>query len=178
MEYLGVEDWDHLFRECRRSAFHMEVRDTYGVPKESEPLRRFLNGEPPPVYDKSGWIAIIRDVIGRGAVMSRIRVITVPHSDYQRWLLSVTHVNVEAGEDIRYLPRHLVEPDRVPSDDWWLFDDEKVAFNLVDGDGKTAGVAVTTDPKIADYCREVRERLWQLAIPYREYFDETPVNSR
>ncbi|WP_067531613.1 DUF6879 family protein [Nocardia crassostreae] len=178
MEFRGVDDWDHLFHECRESAYHMEVRDTYAVASESEPLRRFLEGEPPPDYDKSDWIDLIREMTGRGVAVSRVRVVTVPHSDYQRWLLSVTGKNVEAGEDIRYLPRHLAEPADIPSDDWWLFDGSRVAFNLVEQAGRPAGVAVTTDPKIAAYCRGVKDRLLAVATPYWEYINESPVNSR
>lgn len=178
MEFRGGDDWDDLFHECRESAYHMEVRDTYAVASESEPLRRFLEGEPPPVYDKSDWTDLIREMTGRGVAVSRIRVVTVPHSDYQRWLLSVTGENVGAGEDIRYLPRHLVDPADVPADDWWLFDGQRVAFNLVDQAGRPAGVAVTTDPGIAAYCRAVQQRLWPSATPYREYIDEPPVDSR
>ncbi|MGW4244576.1 DUF6879 family protein [Nocardia sp. NPDC004722] len=178
MEYRGVDDWDYLFDESRESAYHMEVRDTYAVASESEPLRRFLNGEPPPDYDKSEWTDLIREMTGRGVVVSRVRVVTVPHSDYQRWLLSVTDANVEAGEDIRYLPRHLADSVDIPGDDWWLFDGSRVAFNLVDQEGRPAGVAVTTDPEIAAYCREVKDRLLALATPYRKYINESPVNDR
>ncbi|WP_067825477.1 DUF6879 family protein [Nocardia inohanensis] len=178
MEFRGVDDWDDLFHECRESAYHMEVRDTYAVASESEPLRRFLAGETPPDYDKSDWTDLIREMTGRGVVVSRVRVVTVPHSDYQRWLLSVTGENVEAGEDIRYLPRHLIDPEEVPRDDWWLFDGSRVAFNLIDRLGRSAGVAVTTDPKIAAYCRDVKNRLLAAATPFLEYVNESPVNHR
>ncbi|WP_330232457.1 hypothetical protein OHA40_08195 [Nocardia sp. NBC_00508] len=158
-----------LFENTRTSAFHLEVRDSYAEPEESEPFRRFLNGEPEPLggYDKTDWLNLITTLAERGVTMSRIRVVTVPHSDYQRWLLSVTRSSVEAGEDIRYVPRHLAG--EVPLDDWWLFDDERVAFNLVDQAGKPAGAAVTTDPDIAAYCRGVKARLWTLATPFAEY---------
>nr|WP_255221945.1 DUF6879 family protein [Nocardia otitidiscaviarum] len=79
----------------------------------------------------------------------------------------MTDVRVNDGEDIRYLPRHLAG--EVPSDDWWLMDAERVAYNLVNGEGRPAGLAVTTDPRIAAYCEEVRQRLWKLAIPYADY---------
>ncbi|MEU2034191.1 DUF6879 family protein [Nocardia amamiensis] len=170
MEFRGVDDWVHPFHECRHSAFHMEVRDSYAEPAESEALRRFLNGEPPPEYDKSDWLGLIRDMTGRGVTVSRIRVVTVPHTGYQRWLLSVTGENVEAGEDIRYVPRHSVDPEIVPSDDWWLFDDELVVFNIAHPDGKPAGTGTTTDPGIVAYCREVKNKLWPFATPYQDYY--------
>lgn len=109
----------------------------------------------------------MRRLARRGVTVSRVRVITVPHSDYQRWLLSETVDNIEAGEDIRYLPRHLAG--EVPTDDFCLFDNRTVAFNLIDREGGPAGAAVTTDPNIANYCLSAKERLWELATPYAEY---------
>nr|WP_245746037.1 DUF6879 family protein [Nocardia altamirensis] len=94
-------------------------------------------------------------------------MVTVPHTDYHRWLLSVTGVRVNDGEDIRYLPRHLAG--EVPSDDWWLMDAAQVAFNLTTETGAPAGLALTTDPRIAAHCEGVRQRLWKPAIPYADY---------
>ncbi|MCP2315328.1 hypothetical protein APR12_000658 [Nocardia amikacinitolerans] len=160
------ELWQKLFRELERDAFHLEVRDSYAVPNESERLRRFLAGEPP-LDTRTPWQDLMRETTGRGVSVSRVRVVTVPHSDYQRWLLSVTVHNVAAGEDIRYLPRHLAG--EVPPDDWWLMDDERVVYNLTDAAGAPAGLGETTDPRIVEYCRSVRQRLWASAIPYAEY---------
>lgn len=171
MELQAVDNWERLFRAAKESAFHLEVRDTYCEPAESEPLRRFINGEPPPPeYEKSDWTDLIRTISSNGVQVSRVRVVTVPHTDYQRWLLSVTGENVDAGEDIRYVPRHLAG--EVPLDDWWLFDGNRVCFNLTDSAGGPAGIGITTDPGIAAYCRGVRQRLWELATPYREYIKQ------
>lgn len=167
--------WMDLFTEARKSAFHMEVRDVYAVPEESEPLRRFLAGESDDGYDADDWIELITTLAARGVSMSRIRVVTVPHSDYQRWLLSVTGPSVEAGEDIRYIDRGSVNAADVPTDDWWIFDDEKVAFNLVDPEGKPVGPGITTDPGIVKYCRTVKDRLWRSAVPYSQHITQTKM---
>lgn len=172
MRYLPLEppDWAALFRECDLEAFHLEVRDAYAVPAESARLGRFLADRPAlPDEHKNQWNSLIRGTIGRGVTVRRVRVVTVPHTDYHRWLLSVTDTNTDAGEDIRYLPRHLAGD--VPPDDWWLLDDRRVVYNLVDGYGRPAGLAVTTDPGIIGYARGVRDRLWEMATPYREYVD-------
>ncbi|MET8427903.1 DUF6879 family protein [Nocardia sp. NPDC004860] len=164
---------DDLFREAQREAFHLEVRDSYAVASESEGLRRFLAGEPDTTdYDRRPWAQFMRETTARGVAVRRVRVVSAPHSDYQRWLLSITGSNVAAGEDIRYVPRHLAGD--VPPDDWWLFDGELVAYNLVDDDGWPAGMAVTSDPRIAEYCRRVRDRLWSIATPYAEYVGTVP----
>ncbi|MFI5779529.1 DUF6879 family protein [Nocardia sp. NPDC051570] len=160
-----------LFEGTQKFAFHMEVRDSYAVPEEAEPLRRFLAGESEEDdgYDNNDWIDLVTTLAARGVGMSRIRVVTVPHSDYQRWLLSVTGSSVDAGEDIRYVARDSVDRASIPTDDWWLFDDAIVAFNLTDHEARPVGPGITTDPGVVGYCREARERLWKLAIPYEEY---------
>jgi hypothetical protein len=165
------EAWTGLFQQAERSAFHLEVKDAYAVPEESEPLRRFLNEEPADDVWFEPWADLMEQLTGRGVAVSRIRVVTVPHTDYQRWCLALAALNTQAGEDIRYLPRHLAQPDITPPDDWWMFDNERVAFNLTGEDGKPGGLAVTTDPGIAAYCWTVRKHLWELAIPYAEYVD-------
>jgi hypothetical protein len=99
--------------------------------------------------------------------------VTVPHTDYQRWLLSVTHHNVNAGEDIRYVPRHLAG--EVPPDDWWLLDNSRVVYNLWDENGGPAGLAITTDQRIIEYSRSVKQRLWDKATRYDEYIDRVQI---
>ncbi|MQY29832.1 DUF6879 family protein [Nocardia aurantia] len=174
MLLLHGDDADDPFRACQHSAFHLEVRDSYATPSDSEPLRRFLNGEPmADDYAARPWIRFMRDTVARGVHISRARVVTQPHSDYQHWLLTITAGNIAVGEDIRYVPRHLAGD--VPSDDWWLFDDEQVGFNLVDRKGRPAGMAVTMDPEIVGHCRSVRKRLWELAIPFAKYVGRNPI---
>ncbi|BAD58742.1 DUF6879 family protein [Nocardia farcinica] len=168
MLLLTGDEADDPFRECRHAAFHLEVRDSYTTPTESEAFRRFLDGDPDPDdYSDRPWTRFMRETTSRGVHVSRVRVVTVPHTDYHRWLLSITGSNVDAGEDIRYLPRHLAGD--IPPDDWWLFDDTRVGFNLVTPDGRPAGLAITSDPHIAAYCRGIRDRLWSSATPYRDY---------
>ena len=167
MLLVDGDPWPDWFHGLQRSAFHLEVRDSYAEAAENNRLRAFLAAEPPPDEPPVSWHALVRESTVRAVSVSRVRVVTVPHSDYHRWLLSVTGRNIQAGEDIRYLPRH--DAGEVPPDDWWLFDDERVVFNLAGADDKPAGAAVTTDPGIVAYCRGVRDRLWKLATPYTEY---------
>ncbi|MFF0489943.1 DUF6879 family protein [Nocardia sp. NPDC004068] len=168
MELLRGNPWPDLFEECRREAFHLEVRDAYAVPDESEPFRKFLDGEPDDYVWFEPWLQLVKDTTARGVAVTRVRVVTVPHTDYTRFSLAVTGLNAGAGEDIRYLPRH--DAGDVPADDFWLLDDNRVVFNLVDENGRAAdGAALTTDTGIVEHCRQIKQQLWSLATPYREY---------
>ena len=73
------------------------------------------------------------------------------------------------GEQIRYLSRHEIDPERLTVDDWWLFDRNSVAFTVFEPDGRWRGGALTTDPRIVAYCVRVRDLVWEAAVAHSEY---------
>ncbi|WP_039795793.1 DUF6879 family protein [Nocardia araoensis] len=160
------EGFPDLLRTCKREAFHLEVLDTYAEPNEHEPFRRFLADEPDDYAWFQPWAELVEETTSRGVAVTRVRIITEPHTDYTRFALAVAELNARAGEDIRYLPRHAAG--EVPPDDYWLLDDETVVFSAFGESGGWSG-AVTTDPHIAAYCRGLRARFWPLATPLPEY---------
>ncbi|MGV9970542.1 DUF6879 family protein [Nocardia beijingensis] len=160
------EGFPDLLRACKREAFHLEVLDTYAEPNEHEPLRRFLADEPDDYAWFQPWTELIQETTSRGVAVTRVRIVTEPHTDYTRFALAVAALNARAGEDIRYLPRH--HAGEVPPDDYWLLDDETVVFSAFGESGGWSGAA-TTDPHIAAYCRGLRARFWPLATPFPEY---------
>ncbi|WP_330232168.1 hypothetical protein OHA40_06555 [Nocardia sp. NBC_00508] len=164
------EAFNDLFGEVEREAFHLEVRDDY-YPPDYPPLVRFLADEPEDYEWFQPWLNHVRETTSRGVAVNRVRVVTVPHNDYTRYAKHVARLNVQAGEDVRYLPRHLIDSDELTTDDWWIFDDSVVAFTVFEPgeNGRWAGGALTTDPRIVEYIRTVKERVWSLAVPLSEY---------
>ncbi|MGW1742060.1 DUF6879 family protein [Nocardia sp. NPDC001965] len=160
----------NLFREAKREAFHLEVKDDY-YPADYPPVVRFLAGEPEDYEWFQPWLEHVRETTARGVAVNRARVVSVPHNNYTRYARHVAQLNAEAGEDVRYLSRHLIAPDELTTDDWWLFDDSTVAFTVFEPGGRWVGGAVTTDPQIVAYIRTVKERVWSMAVPLREYPD-------
>ncbi|MCM6773393.1 hypothetical protein NDR87_07905 [Nocardia sp. CDC159] len=162
--------FDDLFRAAKREAFHLEVRDNY-YPDDYPPLQRFLANSPDDYEWFQPWLNLVRETTSRGVAVKRARVVTEPHNDYTRYAKHVARLNMEAGEEIRYLARHLIDPDELTVDDWWIFDDEVVAFTLFEpGEvGRWTGGAVTVDPRIVDYVRAVKNRVWAIAVPLPEY---------
>ena len=49
-----------------------------------------------------------------GRSVRRVRIVSEPLSDYQRWSYSIAYPMVEAGEDIRWVPRRLVSSVALP----------------------------------------------------------------
>ncbi|BCY14154.1 DUF6879 family protein [Actinoplanes sp. L3-i22] len=158
-----------VFRTFEESAFHLEVEDAYHTPDESEPFRKFLHGEPDDFDWHRPWLDLVRDTTKTGKRVERIRIVSVPHVDYTRWGLTVAPLNIEAGEDIRWLPRSLLDGAEVTADDFWLIDRKRVVFTVFTPDGTFSGGAATADPVIVERCVRVRDALWKLATPHRDY---------
>jgi hypothetical protein len=168
MERLTYDEFKALLGASKR-AWHVELRDTYNVQSEDEPFERFLNGESDSYAWFDEWLALIREVTAAGVAVQRARIVTVPHCDYTRWGFAVAPRSIHAGEDIRYLPRHLAEDIDLPQEDYWLFDDDTLVLSIFSEDGRTGGFAREPDRDSTAHCRAVRDQVWSRAVPFAEY---------
>lgn len=168
MERLEYDEFQALVRASKR-AFHLELRDTYNVRSEDEPFDRFLRGEPDDYEWLSDWLRFVREVTLAGATVQRVRIVSLPHADYTRWGFVVARQSIAAGEDIRYLPRHLTNDIDFPAEDYWLFDDETLVWSVFSDDGRTGGFASEFSAGRIAHCRAVRDEVWSRAIPFSEY---------
>jgi len=168
--WSGPDSFPRLFETCTNRAFHLETQDTYTVDEEAESVRKFIAGEPETGPEEwfDPWDTLVRQVTASGRLIQRARIVTVPHVDYTRWLLAGTGDNLAAGEDVRWLPRHLADSKDAVTDDYWLIDDHTVAYTLFTPT-EMVGIALTHDPQVVAHCTEVYERVWVEALPHSEY---------
>ncbi|MFI1963091.1 DUF6879 family protein [Streptomyces pathocidini] len=171
MELISGVERNKLFESFAHDAFHLELRDDYSVPAEDGPYESWLRG----IVDNSfmgPWIQLMKRATEAGKTVRRVRVVTEPHSPYIKWEYATAHVNEEAGESIRWLPRHWL-PDGlafpVDGNDWWLFDDMLLAVGHFDDAGRVLGSELIDDPKTVGECVRVRDLLWADAIQHSEY---------
>ncbi|HZO66677.1 MAG TPA: hypothetical protein VFB74_16905 [Kribbellaceae bacterium] len=169
MELLQGDMFDELFRSFERTAFHLELQDSYHTPEEAGPFDLFLRGERDDFGWHQSWLQLVQRATQAGKRITRARVVSVPHHDYTRWGLTVAPLNIEAGEDIRWLPRHLAADLALTTDDYWLFDDNRVVFTIFEPGGRFGGGAQTVDPVIVEHCRRARDLVWARAIPHHQY---------
>jgi hypothetical protein len=168
MEQLSYEDFKAV-AVARKRAFHLEQRDAYNVESEDEPFGRWLRGEPDDYAWHADWLGFVCEATAAGVQVQRVRLASIPHSDYVRWGLDVSPLNITAGEDIRYLPRHLSEDIDLPDEDYWLLDDDTLILSVFSADGRTGGFARPSSPELLRKCVTARDRVWERAIPYAQY---------
>ncbi|WP_406269712.1 hypothetical protein OH799_27195 [Nocardia sp. NBC_00881] len=178
MLFLPNDESSKLLAMANSRAVHLEVADDHAVSDEDEPMRRFLAGQPPVDPDNyptswRQWEDLVAETTARGVAVQRIRVVTEPLTDYIRFLHAISGRNEQYGEDIRWLPRHTVDPAEYTTDEWWLLDDDILAWTLFDSAGDFVGFAVTRDPVEVVRAIGVRDRLWVKAVRHSDYVPET-----
>ncbi|WP_067490405.1 DUF6879 family protein [Actinomadura hibisca] len=165
---LTGDDFAALLAATTRSAVHLELRDAYMA---DESFTRWLKSGLVETDDSDEWWAsIVEEAVSRRVAVRRARIVSEPLSDYARWLWECTGpVNIAAGEEVRWLPRHHTSGLLVPPSDFWVFDDELLVWNHFDGRGEWAGNEVLRDPDMAKMCRDSFDAVWERATDHREY---------
>ena len=152
-----------------REAVHLEMRDAYGTAVELPYMATWAAGEPDDLAWLGDWCATLREHVKNGRSVRRARIVSEPLSDYQRWSFSIADPMVEAGEDIRWVPRERVSGIGIPGNDFYLFDDRLAVFLHYAGNGLGTKKVATDDSEVLGLCREAFEAVWALTIPHREY---------
>lgn len=168
MESISPTHRSALIADFKHEALHLEMRDNYGGDKPW--FDRWLAGDREGVAaDMRPWCDQVRAGVAVGKVYRRLCVVSEPLSEYQRWSHELNDLKVEAGEDLRWVPRRLVSAVALPGNDFWLFDSEAVTFGLFDGADMRTDILLSRDPEVVQFCLDAFARLWRLSIPHYEY---------
>ncbi|GAB3500832.1 DUF6879 family protein [Amycolatopsis cihanbeyliensis] len=169
---LSGDEFQRLFTDFEHTAFRLEVRDRYNVDAEDEPFRRFLAGEASDPSWGSGWRENIQRVTADGKLFERVRVKSIPLTDYSRFGLWACQLNIEAGEDIRYLTRDAAEGIELPNHDYWLFDSRTLVRMHFDEEDRPLQHEVITDPETIVQHNYWRDVAWHYAVRRDEFAKE------
>ncbi|MDS1270726.1 hypothetical protein RIF23_10485 [Lipingzhangella sp. LS1_29] len=170
----AAQSLEELIRGCGHSALHLEMRDGY---MRSDPgfaaWRQGFRHDP---ADRgswwSAWAQLVADQVGHGVRMRRARIVSEPLSDYMRYEYDVTFTNVNAGEEVRWLPRRQASDLALPGNDFWLLDESTVVFLHFTGEGEVPehdDIEVIETRDTVELCRAAFEAVWQRAVPHEKY---------
>ena len=169
MTSITDDDFERLLTTFDRESIHLEARDSYGTAIELPYMAKWEADEPDDLEWLQDWCATLRKHVASGKAVRRARVVSEPLSDYQRWSYSIAHPMVDAGEDIRWVPRRLVSSIAFPGNDFYLFDDRLVVFLIYAGNGLAVDKVTSTDPGDIQLCQSAFEAVWKLSVPHRDY---------
>jgi hypothetical protein len=139
-----------LLAACTSSAVHLELHDVHRTSDAA--YQAWLTGHADIQESARQYRAftdLVVSAIRRGVKMRRARIVSEPVSDYVRWEHWLTGpVNIEAGEQVRWLPRRLASTLSLPGNPYWVFDNRLVRFTLFAGDGEVQGSQYSDEPGV------------------------------
>ncbi|MGW2276754.1 DUF6879 family protein [Streptomyces sp. NPDC001770] len=172
---LSTATFAELLADTRRTAVHLEMRDVYAIGDEREDFETFLRTGVPNLDPTRSfwpqWTPLVNDAVARGVLMRRARIVSEPVTDYIRYEHAITPLNLQAGEEVRWLPRRLASDIALPGNDFWLLDGRLVQFHHFTGSGDwaTDGKERTDDPAATALCATAFEAVWERGIPHEKY---------
>jgi hypothetical protein len=174
---LSERELDQFFADhFHRTAFRLEVRDSYDVLAEKGNLDRYLAGEPGPDPDRhTPWLDELRADTAAGKRWQWVHVVRGPLSPYLRLACEWGYAaNVRAGADVKILDlAEHARPAGLVDEDFWLLDDEAVLIMRYDGGGRFLGAEPAAPGELARY-RRARDAAWQAAEPFIPYWQDHP----
>ncbi|MDN3352946.1 DUF6879 family protein [Actinomadura sp. DC4] len=167
------EDWTQILGSCERSAWHLEMRDSYAVSNEDLMFTAWRDGHHDEPGDRDSWwrpwLSLMTETTERGVEVRRARIVSEPVTEYIRFEYDISFSNIAAGEQVRWLPRRQASSLALPGNDFWLLDGERVLFNHFTGDGDETDCEWSADPAVAKLCATAFESVWELATPHDAY---------
>lgn len=163
-----------LLAGFRREAFRFELRDRYNSAVGAEPYRRWAAGEPDDYAWHRPWMEKITADVAAGKVWRRVRVVSLPPTDYTRYGIAVARLSIQAGEDIRYLDRAAAEGLGLAPHDAWLLDEARLVHLHFNEDDTFAGAELVTDPQVVAQHLQWRGLARRHARPLEEFASGLP----
>lgn len=105
---------------------------------------------------------MIREATAEGRRFQRVRVVSMPLTDYSRFGVYCSQHTNAAGEDIRYLPRD--DAADLPNYDYWLFDSRYLVRMHFDDEDNFLGGEVIEDPAVIVEHNYWRDAAWHRAV--------------
>jgi hypothetical protein len=139
---------------------------------EGESLRKFLAGEPDDVPWMQDWLSMVRAATEQGRRFGRVRVVSIPLSEYNRFSYALARHNNTAGEDIRYMSRDTAQKISLPNHDYWLFDSRTVALMYFDDDDRFTGAQIIDNSAAIVEHNYWRDAAWHHAVRQDDFATE------
>lgn len=166
----SIPEFAELLAGTRESAVHLEMRDAYYSNPRFEDWQA---GQRVDWDDRASWWRPfhqnIADAVARGVAVRRVRIVSEPVTDYIQWEHYQTRANVEAGEEVRWLPRHRAWDLLLPGSDLWIFDGRLMRVHHFSGDGEWISKELCDDSTVVGQHAAAYEAVWERAIPHDQY---------
>lgn len=168
--------FDKLFDQFVTSVFRLEALPGYDV-GDDEDFAAWKAGKPEAPFSvvTSPWAARLATTAMAGKKWSRVRVVSEPITDYERWELGAYQQTSALGEDIAVVGRSRAAG-LTGTPDFWLFDGDQpggwVVEMVYDDQGRPGTHLLHAEPETVRKYRVAARAAQAMATPLNVYLAE------
>ena len=154
---MAMPSLGEAFESFQQEAMRLEGLPIYRVDEETDAWAAFTAGRKPDMSFHEGWLDHVRQVVASDRRHLRIRLLSDPPTDYERFELEHPYpLNVAAGEEVRTLTG------ATELTDCWIFD-RRLVYRMVYDE---AGKFLSAEP-LSESSAVVAEvyKLWEAGAP-------------
>jgi hypothetical protein len=118
------------------------------------------------------WLDMLREATAVGRRFARVRLVSLPLTDYSLFGVWCARFTNGAGEDIRYLERDRADAAGLPDHDYWLFDSHKLVRMHFDNADRFLGGEIIEDPAEIVRHNYWRDAAWHHAVRRDDFATE------
>lgn len=164
--------FEDAWKQTKNSIFRLESFPKYKVPEDLEIFEKWKKGQNQFGAKPDLWLQNIKATKELGIVMERVRVVSLPISEYIRYEIDYWKFSIRNGENILFIGKEdFNEIKRLFNfklKDFWFFDDKTLIIFYYD-DGNFIKECFIDDEKVIEGYKKLKYKLLEKALPMERF---------
>lgn len=170
---------EEAWKKAQNNIFRLESIPEYNVPEDFILFKKWKQGKLKLAENSKKWLQNLKETKERGVKMQRVRIVSLPLSDYIRYEMDFWEHSIQNGEEILFLENEQYENimqnlDFKPKD-FWTFDDNVLIIFHYDETGDFVKEESISNKLITKKYIELKRKLLKYAISMNEFLKTKAV---
>ncbi|MEK6846213.1 MAG: DUF6879 family protein [Nanoarchaeota archaeon] len=164
---------EEAWKSARKNIFRLEAIPEYNIPEDLVSFKKWKQGKSDLDEASKKWLENLSKTGWRGVRMQRVRVVSLPLSEYIKYEIDFWKYSIKNGEEILFLEdkkyRTAIQNIDFELRDFWMFDDKVSIIFHYDETGDFVKEEPVADQRVIKKHLELKQKMLQLAIPMGEF---------
>lgn len=166
----------------QQSIFRLETLSMYQVPKDFIIFKTWKKDKS--IVNKAfrDWFHLLEKTKKRQVTMQRVRIITLPLSEYLKYEVDVWKQSAKKGEQIFFLEsklyQELIKQLQLKPKDFWLFDNNRVILFHYNKKGNFLKEELVQNKKTIKQYENFKEILLERSLPLKKFVKKKLTESK
>lgn len=170
---------ERAWKKAQKDISRLESIPEYNVAEDLVLFEKWRQGKFEHDKNSKKWLENLKRTKERGVKIQRVRIVSLPFSDYIKYEINFWKHSIQNGEEILFLENKeyekIVERFEFIPKDFWIFDDKTLIIFHYDKRGDfVKEEPVSYEERIKKYL-ELKKKLLNHALPMKKFLKTKPA---